>query len=172
MHTRCYRLRVPGHVQHPPWLTPRLQPHPVTCARQVVGKNGKNAFFTSSNSMYAYSPVDGTQLWTHSTQTAETLGAPAVSQDGEFVFAGTDESAVVGVFVGTGAQIWRTTTGGPVYSAPAVDKAGKTIFVTSHVANATGPGMTVMAVEAGDGSPVWNYTETSSPGADLCATPS
>ena len=141
---------------------------------QVIGKTGDNIFFTAGGAIYAYSPTDGSQIWTHPAATSATKGPPAVSEDGQFVFAGADDATVVAIFVGTGAQIWQYTANGPVYPAPTVSKSSKMVFVTSVTSGASGLELTVHAINSEAGCQAWSYTEkTTSTGETLpvCAVP-
>ena len=119
-------------------------------AQPVIG--GSRAFTMDSNGkVRAFDLKTGSRIWTQETlprhERDGDVGGGIAHHAGQ-VFAATGAAEVLALNAASGRVAWRSSTGAPVRSAPALS-SGRLFVVTSE--------NTVIAYDANDGKKLWSH---------------
>jgi outer membrane protein assembly factor BamB len=103
--------------------------------------------YVGSNKVYANSSAGGL-VWSYQGGTSNILSSPAISSDGSVVYIGVTDDNCLYAFAFGGTLAWSYTTGGKIYSSPAVGSGGNVYFGSYD--------NRLYAVDSGGGL-VWSY---------------
>jgi outer membrane protein assembly factor BamB len=109
--------------------------------------SGSVVFGARDGYLYAVDQATGALRWRFDHQVSWCITSPAV-HDG-VVFAGSSDGLFAhAVDLGTGEELWRTTTGSRVFASPAL--SGETVLVGDH-------GGTLFALDRSSGIERWQF---------------
>ncbi len=126
---------------------------------------GKLFFLNADQEVVALDVSNGHRLWSHRMRPEHTRDRNAigggVAAEGGRVFVTTGYGTLVALDANTGDQVWSVQGDAPFHSAPTVLNAR--VYAVSNDSQ-------LLAVDAGDGRILWNYSAIAEPARILAAS--